>query len=178
MSKKSVFCIATSHGQTEQIVDDLRDAGFSNDDVSVLFPDRGTIRDFAYEKRAKSPREVLGGPVGGALRWLAGVGGLAIPGAGPFIAAGPVLAALSAAAMGTTIGGMAGGLVGMGIPELEARRYEGKVNAGNMLLAVHTNDLDEIGDAERIFEDAGAEDIWTTGEAAARKESDHFHTSV
>ncbi len=182
MSKKSVFCIATTRGQAEQIVEELKDAGFSNNDVSVLFPDKGTTRDFAHEKHTKAPEGIAtgagtGGVVGGALGWLAGIGALAIPGVGPFIAAGPILAALSGAAVGATVGGIAGGLIGLGIPELEAKRYEGKVKAGNILLSVHTENSDEIADAERIFEDAGAEDICTTGESAAPKDRDEHDPS-
>jgi len=110
-----------------------------------------------------------GGVVGGALGWLAGIGALAIPGAGPFIAAGPILAALSGAAVGATVGGIAGGLIGMGIPELEAKRYEGKIKAGNILLSVHTENSEEIKAAEKIFKNAGAQDICTTGESTAPK---------
>src|ERR1700723_3820597 len=142
MSMKSVFCIATNRTQADQIVDRLKDAGFSNNDISVLFPDKDTTRDFAHEKNTKAPEGIAtgvstGGVVGGALGWLAGIGALAIPGVGPFIAAGPILAALSGAAVGAAVGGIAGGLVGLGIPELEAKRYEGKIKAGNMLLSVH-----------------------------------------
>src|SRR5258706_5261258 len=143
MSKKSVFCIATSRSQADQIVEDLRAAGFSSNDISVLFPDRETTRDFAHEKHTKAPEGIAtgagtGGVVGGALGWLAGIGALAIPGAGPFIAAGPIMAALSGVAVGATVGGVAGGLIGLGIPELEARRYEGKVKAGHLLPSLHT----------------------------------------
>jgi hypothetical protein len=183
MPKKSVFCIAASRNQAEQIVEDLKDGGFSNDDVSVLFPEKGSIRDFAYEKYMKAPEAIAarsrpGGAVGGALGWLAGVGELGVPGAGSFVAAGPVLAALSAGVMGAKVGGIAGGLIGMGVPELEAKRYEGKVKTGNFLLSVHTENLDEIADAERIFEDARAEDICATGESVAQQEREHHHTHV
>jgi hypothetical protein len=172
MSMKSVFCIATSRSQADQIVDRLKSAGFSNNDISVLFPDKETTRDFAHEKHTKAPEGIAtgagtGGVVGGALGWLAGIGALAIPGAGPFIAAGPILAALSGAAVGATVGGIAGGLVGMGIPELEAKRYEGKIKAGNLLLSVHTVNSEEIQVAEKIFKNAGAQDICTTGESKA-----------
>src|SRR5205823_3640831 len=122
MSKKSVFCIATSRNQAEQIVDQLKIASFSNNDISVLFPDKDTTRDFAHEKHTKAPEGVAtgagtGGVIGGALGWVAGIGALAIPGAGPFIAAGPIMAALSGAAIGAAAGGLAGGLIGLGIPE-------------------------------------------------------------
>jgi hypothetical protein len=172
MSKKSVFCIATSRSQADVIVDRLRSAGFSNNDISVLFPDKETTRDFAHEKNTKAPEGIAtgagtGGVVGGALGWLAGIGALAIPGVGPFIAAGPILAALSGAAVGATVGGVAGGLIGLGFPELEAKRYEGKIKAGNILLSVHAENSDEIKAAEKIFKNAGAEDICTTGESTA-----------
>ena len=171
MSKKSVFCIATSRPQADRIVDQLRSANFSNNDISVLFPDKGTTRDFAHEKNTKAPEGAVagagtGGVLGGALGWIVGIGALAIPGVGPFIAAGPIMAALGGAAIGATAGGIAGGLIGLGIPELEAKQYEGKVKAGNILLSVHTEDSDEIDRAKDIFEAAGAEDISTTGEAS------------
>ncbi len=172
MSKKSVFCIATSRGLADRIVDQLKAASFSNNDISVLFPDKGTTRDFAHEKNTKAPEGAVagastGGVVGGALGWVVGIGALAIPGVGPFIAAGPILAALSGAAIGAAAGGIAGGLIGLGIPELEAKRYEGKVKEGNILLSVHTENSEEIKRAKEIFTNAGAHDICTTGEAAA-----------
>jgi len=171
---KSVFCIATTRDQADQIVDRLKNAGFSNNDISVLFPDKDTTRDFAHEKNTKAPEGIAtgagtGGVLGGALGWLAGIGALAIPGVGPFIAAGPILAALSGAAVGAAVGGIAGGLIGMGIPELEAKRYEGKIKAGNILLSVHTENSEEIKAAEKIFKNAGAQDICTTGESTAPK---------
>ena len=171
MSKKSVFCIATSREQADRIVDQLKNASFSNNDISVLFPDKGTTRDFAHEKNTKAPEGTAvgagtGGVVGGALGWIVGIGALAIPGVGPFIAAGPILAALSGAAIGATVGGIAGGLIGLGIPEIEAKRYEGKVKAGNLLLSVHTESSEEIKRAKEIFTNAGAQDICTTGEAS------------
>jgi hypothetical protein len=175
MSKKSVFCIATSRVQADQIVDLLKAGNFSNNDISVLFPDKGTTRDFAHEKNTKAPEGAVtgastGGVIGGALGWIAGIGALAIPGVGPFIAAGPIMAALSGAAVGAAVGGIAGGLIGLGIPELEAKRYEGKVKAGNLLISVHTEDSEEITRAKGIFTQAGAQDICTTGETSTPKE--------
>jgi hypothetical protein len=174
MSKKSVFCIATSRAQAEQIVVQLKTANFSNNDISVLFPDTGTTRDFAHEKNTKAPEGAVtgagtGGVVGGALGWIAGIGALAIPGVGPFMAAGPILAALSGAAVGAAVGGIAGGLIGLGIPEIEAKRYEGKVKAGNLLISVHTENSEEITLAKNIFTRVGAQDICTTGEASTPK---------
>src|SRR2546421_2990329 len=138
----AVFCIVRDQDQACQIVDRLRTSGFTGNDISVLLPDKGGTRDFAHEQRTKAPEGattggVTGGVVGGALGWLAGIGALAIPGFGPFIAAGPIMAALSGAAAGATIGGITGALVGLGIPELEAKLYEGKLKAGNVLIAVH-----------------------------------------
>jgi hypothetical protein len=172
MAKKSVFCISTTREQADGIVDQLKASSFSSNDISVLFPDKGTSRDFAHEKNTKAPEGAIagastGGVVGGALGWIVGIGALAIPGVGPFIAAGPILAALSGAAIGATAGGIAGGLIGLGIPELEAKRYEGKVKEGNILLSVHTENSDQIKRAKEIFTNAGAHDICTTGESSA-----------
>jgi len=176
MTKKSVFCISSSRAQAERVVEQLRAARFSNNDISVLFPDQGTTRDFAHEKNTKAPEGAItgastGGVIGGALGWIAGIGALAIPGVGPFIAAGPIVAALSGAAVGAAVGGIAGGLIGLGIPEIEAKRYEGKVRAGNILISVHTENSEEITRAKDIFTKAGAQDICATGEASTPKES-------
>ena len=175
MSTKSVFCSATSRAQADKIVGELKNANFSNNDISVLFPDKDTTRDFAHEKNTKAPEGAVtgagtGGVIGGALGWIAGIGMLAIPGVGPFVAAGPIMAALGGAALGAAAGGVAGALIGMGIPELEAKRYEGKVMAGNLLISVHTDNSDEIKRAKDIFTRAGAQDICTTGEASTPKE--------
>ena len=173
MSKKSVFCITTSRDQADRIVDQLKTANFSNNDISVLFPDKGTSRDFAHEKNTKAPEGAVagagtGGVIGGALGWIVGIGALAIPGVGPFIAAGPIMAALSGAAIGAAAGGIAGALIGMGIPEIEAKRYEGKVKAGNILISVHTENSKEIDQAKDIFTKAGAQDICSTGETSVK----------
>ena len=174
MSKKSVFCIATSRPQAEQIVDQLKAANFSNGDISALFSDQDSAHDFAHEKHTKAPEGAVtgvgtGGVIGGALGWIAGIGALAIPGVGPFIAAGPILAALGGAAIGATVGGITGGLIGLGIPELEAKRYEGKLKEGNILISVHAESSDEIKRAKAIFDEAGAEDICTVSESATPK---------
>jgi hypothetical protein len=171
MSKKSVFCIATSRNQAEQIVEQLKNGNFSNNDISALFADKDTSHDFAHEKNTKAPEgavtgAVTGGVLGGALGWIAGIGALAIPGVGPFIAAGPIIAALSGAAIGAAGGGIAGGLIGLGIPEIEAKRYEGKIKAGNILISVHTENSAEIARAKDIFTRSGAQDICTSGEAS------------
>ncbi len=177
MSKKSVFCIATSRAQADQIADQLKAANFSNNDISALFADKETSHDFAHEKNTKAPEGAVtgagtGGVIGGALGWIAGIGALAIPGLGPFIAAGPIMAALSGAAIGAAAGGIAGGLIGMGIPEIEAKRYEGKLQEGNILISVHTENDDEITRAKDIFTHAGAEDICTTSEATTPEVAD------
>lgn len=171
MSKKSVICIATSYSQAESIVDQLRLAGFSNSDISVLFPDMSGTRDFAHEKNTKAPEGAVagvgaGGALGGTLGWLAGIGALAVPGVGPLIAAGPILAALSGAALGAALGGIAGSLVGMGIPEFEAKRYEGKVKNGNILISVHAQNSTDADRAKRLLASAGAIDIATASEAS------------
>jgi hypothetical protein len=167
---KAVFCIAKSETQTTAIVDQLKAAGFSSNDISVLFPDKSGTKDFAHEQNTKAPEGAAtgagtGGVLGGALGWLVGIGALAIPGLGPFVAAGPIMAALSGAAAGAALGGLSGALIGMGIPEYEAKRYEGKVKDGNMLISVHTEDSAEQTRAKDIFTRAGAEDISYTEEA-------------
>jgi hypothetical protein len=174
MSKTSVFCIATSHSQAIDIVERLKAANFSNNDISVLLPDKSGTKDFAHEQHTKAPEGaatggVTGGVLGGALGWLAGIGALAIPGVGPFIAAGPIMAALGGAAVGGAVGGLAGCLIGMGIPEIEAKRYEGKIKNGNILISVHTEKSHEIKLAKEIFKECGAEDISSTGESAPPK---------
>ena len=171
MAKTSVFCIVTSYTQAERIVESLKASGFSNTDISALFPDTQGTKDFAHEKNTKAPEGAAtgagaGGVMGGALGWLAGIGALAIPGIGPFVAAGPIMAMLGGAAVGATLGGITGALVGMGIPEYEAKRYEGKLKAGNILISVHSENSEETGRAEAIFKRAGAQDIATSGEAA------------
>ncbi len=167
---RAVFCIARTEPQAEDIVRQLQLAGFANTDISVLFPDKSGTRDFAHQQHTKAPEgaatgAVAGGVLGGALGWLAGIGALAIPGMGPFIAAGPIMAALSGTAVGAAVGGITGTLVGMGIPEYEAKRYEGKIKAGNILISVHTDDGNQRSRARDIFERAGAEDISSAGEA-------------
>ncbi|CAL1239642.1 hypothetical protein [Candidatus Methylocalor cossyra] len=170
--KRAVYCIAKNSVQAEEIVSRLKSSGFSNNDISVLFPDKSTTKDFAHEKHTKAPEGattggVVGLGVGGALGWLAGFGSLVIPGLGPFVAAGPIVAGLSGAAVGTAAGGLLGALVGLGIPEYEAKRYEDKVRGGNVLLAVHTENGEQRAQTERIFKETGAEDIATAGETSA-----------
>jgi hypothetical protein len=175
MSNKAVFCTVNSESQASSIVEALRQAGFSNDDISALFPDKHSSRDFAHEQGTKAPEGAAAGAgtgavLGGVLGWLAGVGSLAIPGVGPFIAAGPIMGLLGGAAVGGTTGGLVGALVGYGMPEFEAKRYEGKVNSGNILLSVHTEDGDEVKRAKEIFKQYGADDIAYTGEASVPRE--------
>ena len=167
---KAVLCIAKTEDQAVIIVNQLKEAGFSNDDVSVLLPDRAGSRDFAHEQHTKAPEgaaagAVAGGLTAGVLGWLVGIGSLAIPGVGPLIAAGPIMAALGGVAAGGAVGGIAGALVGFGIPEYEAKQYEGKVKGGNILISVHTEDSKEREAAKRIFERSHASDISYTGEA-------------
>lgn len=165
----SVFCIASSEFTANSIVSRLQGAGYADNDISVLFPDKSSTRDFAHEKNTKAPEgaatgATAGGVVGGTLGLLAGIGMLAIPGLGPFIAAGPIMASLSGLAIGATVGGIAGALVGMGIPELEAKRYEGKIKDGNILIAVHADNSSEAKEIKQIFESLGASDISSSGE--------------
>ena len=175
MAKKAVFGIAPSTPQEIVIADRLKEIGFGPNDISVLFPDQQGTRDFAHEKHTKAPEGAMAGAgsgavLGGALGWMVGIGALAIPGVGPFIAAGPIMAALAGAAGGAAAGGVTGTLIGMGIPEYEAKRYEGKVKNGNVLISVHTDNSEERDRAKQVFIDHGAEDISYTGEASVSKE--------
>jgi hypothetical protein len=166
----SVFCTATA-SQTENIIRNLKAAGFSGNDISVLMANKGGTKDFAVEHNTKAPEGAATGAgtgaiLGGAFGWLAGIGALAIPGLGPFIAAGPIMAALSGAAVGGTVGGLTGALVGMGIPEHEAKKYEGQVKSGNSLISVQSDDSGETQRAKDIFERAGATDITSASQVA------------
>src|SRR4029453_19042555 len=134
-----------------------------------LFPDKSGTKDFAHEQHTKAPEGAAtgagtGGVLGGALGWLIGIGSLAIPGVGPFIAAGPIVAALAGAGVGAAVGGLTGALVGMGIPEYEAKRYEGRIVKGGMLLLAPSDDSEWTTRAKTILEQTGAEDIASTGE--------------
>ncbi len=172
MSQTAVFGIYPSYTAVEIGVNELRAAGFSSKEISVLFPQSAGSRDFAHEKGTKAPEGATAGAgtgavVGGALGWLVGIGALAIPGVGPFIAAGPIMAALAGVGVGGTVGGIAGALVGLGIPEYEARRYEGQVKGGGILLSVHTESSDLTKRAKEILERTGAQDISSTAEASS-----------
>ena len=156
----------------EIALDALKDAGFRNTDISVLFPENQGTKDFAHEKHTKAPEGAVAGAgsgavIGGALGWLAGIGALAIPGIGPFIAAGPIIAALAGAGVGGAVGGVTGALVGLGIPEYEAKRYEGRIKRGGILLSVHCDDSAWVERARDILERTGAEDMATAEEAEA-----------
>jgi Heat induced stress protein YflT len=170
--KTAVFGIYQTERQAERTVEDLLAAGFSNDDISVLLPDNKGTKDFAHEKNTKAPEGTTagvttGGVIGGALGLLAGIGVLAIPGVGPFIAAGPIMAALAGLGVGGAVGGLIGALVGMGIPEYEAKRYEGHIKAGGVLLSVHCDTSDEIARAKDLLKHTGAQEISSSGEARA-----------
>ncbi len=168
----AAFGIYSDRTAVETAVDTLKAEGYRNTDISVLFPQTTGTKDFAHEKHTKAPEGAATGAgsgivVGGALGWLAGIGALAIPGLGPFIAAGPIMAALAGAGVGGTVGGVVGALVGMGIPEYEAKRYEGRIKKGGILLSVHCDNSEWTKKAKKILEDTGAEDVSSTGEASA-----------
>jgi hypothetical protein len=169
--KTAVLAIVSNPVQAEAVVDELRLCGFSNRDVSVLFPDVEGTREFAHEKSTKAPEGAVlgasaGGVLGGLAGWLLGIGTLAIPGVGPIIAAGPIFAALGGVALGGAAGGLSGALAGLGFPEYEAKLYAGKLRDGNILIAAHTENAREMRTARDIFERTGAHDIGVTSEAA------------
>src|ERR1700719_2313968 len=180
--KRSALCLVDTETQADTIVGKLRSAGFSDNDISVLFRDKGSSRDFAHKKATKMPEGATvgastGGVVGGTIGLLAGIGALAIPGLGPFIAAGPIMAALSGGAIGAGVGGLTGALVGLGIPEYEAKRYEGKVKEGGILISVHSDSNDETKQAKDIFKESGAHDISSTGEAHSDSKAEGVSSS-
>jgi len=172
MANTAVYGIYNDRQTAEDGVDALKVAGFRNTDISVLFPDNVGTKDFAHTKATKAPEGATAGAgsgalVGGALGWLAGIGALTIPGIGPFIAAGPIVAALAGVGVGGTVGGITGALIGMGIPEYEAKRYEGRVQNGGVLLSVHSDNADWTKRAKDILQHTGALDISSAGEAKA-----------
>ncbi len=169
---RAAFCIASTVTQASRIVADLRHGGFDDDAISVLYSDKATTRDFAHTSCTKAPEGAAagasaGGVIGAAVGWLAGIGTLAIPGAAPFVAAGPILSALSGIGVGATVGGTAGALLGYNIPEFEARRFEGKVVGGGILVSVHVDGRDERRRAYAVFARHGGEDIAVADEARA-----------
>ena len=171
--KASVYCTAKTVLQAEEIVDALKSSGFTSNDISALLPDKRGTKDFAHEHNTKAPEGatvggVAGLSVGAALGWLAGIGSLAIPGVGPFIAAGPIMAALGGAAVGTAAGGIVGALVGMGMPEFEAKRYDAKIREGNILISVHTEDGKQRDVAKDVFKRYNADDISSGSEASVK----------
>ncbi len=172
----AVFGIYKTRASAEKAVDDLISAGFPSADVSVLLPDVQSTKELAHEKNTKAPEGTTtgvatGGAVGGTLGLLAGIGTLAIPGLGPFIAAGPIMGALAGLGVGGAVGGIVGALVGMGIPEYEAKRYEGHVKNGGILLSVHCDRSEDVTRAKDILKNTGAGDIASTGEARSDSET-------
>jgi len=171
-SNISVYGLFNSRTQLEDGLSRIRANGFRPEDVSVLLPENISTKDFGVERSTKSPEGATtggaaGAVAGGVLGWLVGIGALAIPGVGPFIAAGPIMAALAGMGAGAAIGGISGGLIGMGLPEYEALRYEGRVKAGGILVSIHCDNSDWESRAKKVLESAGAEDISSSGEAKA-----------
>jgi hypothetical protein len=171
MLKKAVVGILESHAHAETVIESLRANGFSVNDISVLFPDKRGSQDFVHQPATKAPEGAIagvstGGVIGGTIGLFAGIGALAVPGFGPLMAAGPLLAALSGAAAGATVGGLAGALVGLGMPEIEAKVFDGKLRGGNILLAVHVEDGEARRTAELILQRYGARDVGATSEAS------------
>jgi len=169
---KSVLRIYATRNGVENAVQALRDGGFSASDVSVLLPENLGSKEIGTDKATKAPEGATAGGtsgavIGGALGWLVGIGALAIPGLGPFIAAGPIVAALAGLGVGGAVGGVTGALIGLGIPEYEAKRYEGRVKKGGILVSVHCDTSDEISHAKKIMENTGGEDISSTSESSA-----------
>lgn len=176
---KAVLGIYQSRTQVERAVDTLRADGFSALDISVLMPDRAGSQDFAHTKSTKAPEGAAtgasaGAVIGGTLGVLVGIGALAIPGVGPFIAAGPIMAAMAGAGVGGAVGGVTGALIGFGIPEYEAKRYEGFVKSGGILISVHADTDEEVVKAKKCLKSTGAQDISSTGESKGEWKSSSY----
>ena len=174
--EESVFGIYLTRSSVESAVSALKHAGFSNCDVSILLPESLQSEELATEHSTKAPEGAAvgagsGAAVGGALGWLIGVGALAIPGIGPVIAAGPLLAALAGIGIGGALGGFAGSLVGMGIPEYEAEKYEGELLKGGILAVVHCETYEEVNRAKQVFQSSGAQDVAVSRETSAQSRS-------
>jgi hypothetical protein len=170
--KTAVFGIYGSAEQAARAVNTLMSSGFSSSDISVLLPDTQSTKAFAHEKETKAPEgatagATAGGVIGGTIGVLAGVGALAIPGLGPFIAAGPIMAGLAGLGVGGAVGGLVGALIGMGIPEYEAKRYEGYLKKGGTLMSVHCDASDQISLAKNLLEGTGGTDIASTSESSS-----------
>jgi hypothetical protein len=170
--KTSVLGIYTTRESVERAVDTFLKSGFTTSDVSVLLPENLGGKPLATHKDTKAPEGATAGGgagavIGGTLGLLAGIGALAIPGVGPFIAAGPIMAALAGIGVGGAVGGFAGALIGMGIPEYEAKRYEGRIQKGGILLSVHCDTSEQIKRGKEILKNTGAEDISSTGESSS-----------
>src|ERR687891_1373579 len=168
----AAFGIYPSETALENGISALQQAGYRNEDISVLFPENEGTKDFAHKKGTKAPEGAASGAgtgavAGGVLGWLAGIGAIAIPGVGPFIAAGPIMAALAGVGAGGVIGGIAGGLIGIGIPEYEAKRYAGRIRNGGILISIHCDDSNWTHKAKTVLSETGAEDISSAGEASA-----------
>lgn len=180
---KAVFGIFSTQAEAERAVDLLIAANFPSGSISVLLPDSRNTREFAHEKHTKAPEgtaagATVGGVVGGTLGVLVGIGALAIPGIGPLIAAGPIVAGLAGLGAGGAVGGLVGALVGMGVPEYEAKRYEGRVKCGGTLLSVHCDTSDEIERAGHLLRGAGATDVSSASETVGAKVSDDDSDSL
>lgn len=179
---ENVICIAGTEEQAADIVNKLKSKKFSKDGISVLYSDTSGTKDFTHEKHTKASEGIAtgassGGALGAAIGWLAGVGALAIPGLGPLIAAGPIVGLLSGAGVGAAAGGVTGALVGMGIPEYEAKRYEGKLKERNILISVHVETTEQRKKVEEIYENFGAKDIAATGEWSMSSELSQMEQS-
>jgi hypothetical protein len=168
----AAFGLFPNRGKLEAAVEAFRGAGFRNSDISILMPEGQSAKDIGTEAHSKAPEGAVAGAasgavLGGVLGWLVGVGAIAIPGIGPFLAAGPIVAALAGVGAAGTAGGLLGALIGVGIPEYEAKRYEGRIRKGHILLSVHCDDHDWARRAKDLLKQVGAEDVATTGEATA-----------
>jgi sporulation protein YlmC with PRC-barrel domain len=167
-----VYGVYSDRKDVEKTISALRERGIASSDISVVFPNPDMSKEFAVQKNTKAPEGALAGGgtgllIGGTLGWLAGIGTLAIPGIGPLLAAGPIVAAIAGAGVGSAIGGIAGALIGLGLPELEAKRYEEAIKKGRILVSVHCPDMRHAENARKVLDDSGAKEVFLSGERKA-----------
>jgi hypothetical protein len=174
---RSVYCLVDGGTRAESVVQQLKDAAFSSQEISVILPDDTGTKFLAPELATKAPEGAVagagtGGVIGGVLGWLTGIGALALPGFGPLLAAGPLMTALAGAAAGTAVGGLAGALIGLGIPENDVNRFVGRVQEGCAFIAVRVDDSEMASRARNVFESSGASDVNEVGveDATGEKE--------
>jgi len=165
----AIYGIFVTPSSLEAAVDALTSAGISLNGLSLLMSDKGGWQDFTSGGAAKhsdpsAPGAGVGGALGGLVGLLVGLGALVIPGAGPLVAAGPMMASLAGLTVGGALGGLVSALVDLGLPEYEAKLYDGRLKDGAVLLSVHCLSIGQVDTAKDVLKANGAEDLASSGE--------------